>query len=104
VKRFKFDGSVSVKVQKEWQHDVNVLKAIRSDRVVRMIAVCENPYCIVMELMEGSRRCTGTNYNLVSLKAQSLFLLSPRTHRFSLQLDRILHGGTCLVNETSTND
>jgi hypothetical protein len=37
----------------EWKREAEMLRRIKFDRVVPLVAVSENPYALVMPLMDG---------------------------------------------------
>jgi serine/threonine protein kinase len=53
VKKFSLNGTMQGKTLREWKNEAGMLKDAKYDRIVQLVAVTENPYCIVMPLMEG---------------------------------------------------
>jgi hypothetical protein len=86
VKKFSFDGRMNTKAASEWKKEAEMLKRIKFDRIVRLIAVSESPYCIVMQLMEGGIEERRIHAIYLSLCLSTFLFLSLYLCLFSFSL------------------
>lgn len=53
VKRYDLNDQLQGRILDEWKREAELMRRIKFDRVLQLIAVSEEPYAIVMQWMEG---------------------------------------------------
>jgi hypothetical protein len=53
VKRYDLNGQLQGRILAEWKREAELMRKIKFDRVLQLVAVSEEPYAIVMQWMEG---------------------------------------------------